>query len=83
MKTLVHFLIALWCIFLSSPLAAQQDTSTLTGWFRWAHEPLDKAEVLSGILIQQTPIFIWPGIYDGVHVHDTLALSRSQWESFT
>lgn len=60
-------------------MAAQQDTSTLTGWFKWAYEPLDKSEVESGILIQQSPIFIWPGIYDGVHVHDTLALNLSKW----
>lgn len=65
-------------LFWATQLQAQTP-STLEGKISAMFEPLNKSEVTSDILMQQTPVFLWPGIYDGVHIPDSLALSRSQW----
>lgn len=56
-----------------------QDTTTIEGKIRYLFDPLDKSEMATDILIQQSPVFLWPGVYNGIHVPDSLALSRSQW----
>lgn len=47
---------------------------TLDSIIRHIYEPLDKSAVQSGILINQTPVFLWPGRYDGHRLTDSLRL---------
>lgn len=78
MKCSLYSVLTLQSLFLVTHLHAQ-DTTTLDGKIRSLFEPLDKTEMATDILIQQTPVFLWPGVYDGNHVPDSLALSRAQW----
>ena len=43
------------------------------------YKPLDKTQVKSGLLIHQTPIFIWPGKYDGKNTEPEQRLSLDQF----
>ena len=56
---------------LAQPCQAQ----SLDEQIRNIYTPLNKTEVLSGILIHQTPLFVWPGRYDGANVADSMQLS--------
>ena len=43
------------------------------------YAPLDKSEIQIDILIHQTPIFLWPGNYNGQNVADTMQASLDQF----
>lgn len=52
---------------------------TLEDRIRNIYASLDKSQVQSGILIHQTPLFIWPGRYDGVNTADSMRMSLDQF----
>ncbi|MFT6320559.1 MAG: hypothetical protein ACJAT4_001485 [Granulosicoccus sp.] len=43
------------------------------------YAPLDKSEIQSNILIHQTPIFLWPGHYNGQNVADSMQANLDQF----
>lgn len=52
---------------------------TLEDRIRNIYASLDKSQVQSGILIHQTPLFIWPGRYDGINTADSMRLNLDQF----
>ncbi len=52
---------------------------TLESILEHFHAPLDRSEVQSGILIDQTPVLLWPSKYDGSRLDDSLQLNLDQF----
>ncbi|MFT6709279.1 MAG: pimeloyl-ACP methyl ester carboxylesterase, partial [Flavobacteriales bacterium] len=76
MKRFTFFMaLVVSCSWLAEPCHAQ----TLEERFEHIYSPLDKREMTSGIFIHQTPVFLWPGRYDGRNVADSMRLSLDQF----
>ncbi|MDO8366590.1 MAG: T9SS type A sorting domain-containing protein [Saprospiraceae bacterium] len=60
-------------------LAEPCQSQSLEARIRNIYAPLDKSEVQSSILIHQTPVFLWPGRYDGINVADSMQLSLDKF----
>jgi|GEM_PF-3488495 len=54
-------------------------TQTLDGFFQKQYEQLDKNALETGILIHQSPVFIWPGRYDGRNTADSMRVMLDQF----
>ncbi len=67
----IYLLMALMVPCLAEPCQAQR----LYEHVQHIFAPLNKSEVQSGILIQQSPTFIWPGHYNGYNTADSMRLS--------
>ncbi|MFN0215951.1 MAG: hypothetical protein ACKVT2_16955, partial [Saprospiraceae bacterium] len=60
-------------------LAEPCHTQSLEAHFRATFAALDQSQISSGILMQQTPIFLSPVPYDGQNTADSLRLSLDQF----
>lgn len=67
----IFFFMALLVSCMAEPCQAQRLYEHVHNMFT----PLDKTEIQSGILIEQTPVFIWPGHYNGQNTADSMRLS--------
>jgi Secretion system C-terminal sorting domain len=73
----IYLLMALLvsCGWLAEPCQAQKLYEQIQNMFA----PLDKRDIQSGILIQQTPVFISPSRYDGRNTADSMRLSLDRF----
>ena len=70
-KGICVMLLSLGCYVLSAQNIEQKVKEMM--------DPLDKSFIQSGIFIQQAPLFIHPGIYDGKNTNDTIAATIQNW----
>ena len=73
------FLLLLPLLAAMGRLAQPCHAQTLEERIRTIYAPLDKSAIETGILIHQTPVFLWPGRFNGVKVADSMQLSLDQF----